>query len=60
MKVIELNDVQIARLASLAVSPEWLTFTAVSIGGAEFASKLSSGGEVIFVHEGAIFEPCGD
>ena len=60
---IELNDAQIARLAELAVSPEWLTFTAVTIGGVEFVGNLSErfrGREVVFVHEGEISEPSGN
>lgn len=53
-RVYKLSDNDVARLATLAVSPEWLTFTAIAIGGVEFANKLSSGEEVIFVHEGEI------
>lgn len=59
-RVYKLNDNDVARLATLAVSPEWLTFTAIAIGGVEFANKLSSGEEVIFVHEGEIFKSSGD
>lgn len=60
---IELSDVQIAHLAQLAVSPEWLTFTAVTIGGVEFVGNLNErfrGKEVIFVHEGEISESSGN
>jgi hypothetical protein len=60
--IIELSDDQIARLASLAVSPEWLTFTAVCIGGVEFAGNLIGAydGKVVFVRAGEISEPSGD
>ena len=61
MRVIELSDAQIARLSALAVSPEWLTTTALTNGGVEFASNLYRAFEkVVFVREGEIFEPSGD
>lgn len=59
-RVYKLSDNDVERLATLAVSPEWLTFTVISIGGVEFASKLSSGEEVIFLYEGSLFKPSGD
>ena len=62
VRVLVLSDAQIARLAELAVSAEWLTFTAISCGGAEFVSNLgiANGEGVLFVREGAVFESRGD
>ena len=62
VRVLVLSDAQIARLAELAVSAEWLTFTAISCGGAEFVSNLgiADGEGVVFVREGTIFESRGD
>lgn len=61
-RVLVLSEAQIARLAELAVSPEWLTFTVISCGGAEFVSNLgiADGEGVIFVRESTIFESSGD
>lgn len=61
-RVYKLSGAQIARLAALAVSDEWLTFTALAIGGVEFACNLNGadGEEVLFIREGTIFEPSGD
>lgn len=55
-RVYKLSGAQIARLAALAVSDEWLTFTALSIGGVEFACNLNDadGEGVLFVNAGEI------
>lgn len=37
---IPLSKTDIERLASLAVSPQWLTFTALAIGGVEFCERV--------------------
>lgn len=60
-RVYTLTDKQIERVAAKAVSDEWLTFTVIAMGGAEFAHNLiADGEEVIFIREGTIFEPRGD
>lgn len=56
MRICRLTAQQVNRLALLAVSPEWLTFTALSIGGVAFIESLglSDGEGVVFVNAGEI------
>ena len=60
-RVYTLTSNQIERVAAKAVSDEWLTFTVLAMGGAEFAHNLiADGEEVIFARESTIFESGGD
>ena len=62
MRICKLTAQQVNRLASLAVSPEWITFTALAIGGVAFIKSLglSDGEGVLFVNAGEIFDASRD
>ena len=62
MRICKLTAQQVNRLATLAVSPDWLTFTALAIGGVAFIQSLglSEGEGVRFVNAGEIFDTSRD